>query len=331
MEYMQHRDNGTEVPVPPTALRPNWTTSIGSWLVMRRDPVAWLLSGNALELYYEVAYAEEARQRRLAATDASRLASEYGLPNPIEIPSAQHEAFGACLSRVTQDQDTAAFLSVELDCLVKTAAKQALPIPTEADLVRLKQEELQANAARREKLGHYLPAMWQYRGEWSWVLDRLHFLSLRLQVQGALAQGTVIGFRSPYSYLAAVELRRRRAGGGKMPHPRMVVRPILPMAKRGLPVPLAKRFYIARDAKQWVDALHVAFGCISNPVGEGVLLLLALFPTEASVDEQLRYCVVAEQAVWAEGLDVRRDDVLQSVVERAGGAGVWTGRIRKRC
>ncbi|KAL4882733.1 hypothetical protein BJY04DRAFT_186772 [Aspergillus karnatakaensis] len=180
--------------------------------------------------------------------------------------------------------------------------------------------------------------MWQYRGEWFWGLDRLHFLTQRLQAQGAVAQGTVIGdfqpsalpvaipapntpvefwfsFRSPYSYLAAIELLRRRKFG-KIPN--LIVRPILPMVMRGLPVPLAKRFYIVRDAKRCADALNIPFGCISDPVGEGVLRLLTLFPREAPVDQQLLYCAAAGQAVWAEGLDARRDDVLQSVIQRAG-------------
>ncbi|KAF9883088.1 hypothetical protein FE257_004122 [Aspergillus nanangensis] len=220
---------------------------------------------------------------------------------------------------------------------MKIIAQQALPVPTDTELLHFKQH-LQANAGRREKLGHYLSAMWQYRGEWFWALDRLHFLMLRLRAHDAVSEGTVIGnfqssalpvavaaanaplefwfsFRSPYSYLAAVELLRRRACG-KISH--MIVRPVLPMVMRGLPVPTAKRFYIARDVKRCADALHIPFGCISDPVGEGVLRLLTLFPTEATVDQQLLYCVVAGQAVWWEGLDVRRDDVLQSVIDRAG-------------
>lgn len=83
-------------------------------------------------------------------------------------------------------------------------------------------------------------------------------------------------------------------------------------------MPTSKRFYIARDVKRCADALDIPFGCISDPVGDGVLRLLTLFPTEASVDQQLRYCVVAGQTVGWEGLEVRRDDVLQTVIDRAG-------------
>lgn len=336
---------------------------------MQGDPVAWALSGNALELYYEVgdpysqlcaafarsllpqldcplrillvpapvasAYPEEPRQRRFAATDATRLAACYGLPAPIEVPSSQQEAFGVCLNRV--GQDAAAFLAMEQDCLTKVAAQQALPVPTDTELLELKQSQ-ETNARRRERLGHYLSAMWQYQGEWFWALDRLNFLLRRLQTRQAVKEGTVsinfqssqlpvsapaantplefwFNFRSPYSYLAAVELLRRRARG-RAPH--LVIRPVLPVMMKGVSMPLKKMLYIARDAKRCADDLNIPFGCISDPVGRGVRRLLTLYPTEASVDEQLRYCVVAGQTIWSDGLDVRRDDVLQEVIERAG-------------
>jgi len=112
-----------------------------------------------------------------------------------------------------------------------------------------------------------------------------------------------------------VELLRRRASGPRTP---LQVRPVLPMVMRGLPVPRIKRLYIVRDVKRCADAQAIPFGHIHDPVGDGVLRLLTVFPKDADPDTQLRYCAIAGQTVWAEGLDARRDDVMQSVLQRCG-------------
>src|SRR3546814_5783566 len=62
----------------------------------------------------------------------------------------------------------------------------------------------------------------------------------------------------------------------------------------------------------------IAFGRIHDPVGDGVLRLLTVYPHDAGADTQLRYCALAAQAVWAEGLDACRDEVVRSVIERCG-------------
>lgn len=333
-----------------------------------RDPLARLRAGRGLELYYEVGdphsqlcaalarrllprlqlpltirlvpapdastYPEEARQRAFAAADAARLAPCHGLPAPQPIAPDQRAALEA---RLAAANDAAAFLEAEREGLAQLASGQPLAAPAAADLAQA-QALLRANAARRTRLGHYLPAMWQYRGEWFWALDRLEFLESRLRAAGALAGDAALSqpdygklpepavatgsplefwfsFRSPYSYLAAVELLRRREQGGAL---NLQVRPVLPMIMRGLPVPRIKRLYIVRDVKRRADALGIPFGYIHDPVGDGVLRLLTVFPYEADAATQLRYCAIAGQSVWAEGLDACRDDVLRSVFERCG-------------
>ncbi len=333
-----------------------------------RDPVARLRAGKALELYYEVGdahsqlcaalarrllprlkiplvirlvpepdartYPEEARQRGFATTDAARIAPCHGLPLPQAVPAEQRSAMEAQLARA---DSAAKFLEVELHCLQQLAQGANLLTPSAPEIANSK-AVLHTNRKRRARLGHYLPAMWQYRGEWFWALDRLDFLRQRLIAnQGLLGDAALsfidtkklsiagitpatplefwFSFRSPYSYLAAVELLRQRMDDGAMP---LQVRPVLPMVMRGLPVPRIKRLYIVRDVKRSADALGIPFGHIHDPVGDGVLRLLTVFPYEADTETQLHYCAIAGQTVWAEGLDARRDDVLRSVFERCG-------------
>lgn len=358
-------------PVLPFAgLKPSFKSRIAERIAGSRDPIARLRAGPALELYYEAGdphsqlcaalgrrllprlrlplhirlvpapsaetYPEETRQRAFAALDAARIAPCHNLPAPLVLTDAQRQSLEALLAGGGHD-DPAAFLAAEAAALEDFASGR--PLPTNANLGR-REAVMEANAERRARLGHYLPAMWQYRGEWFWALDRLEFLQRRLAAEGLLSDEsrplsdfdagrfqpeTAIAadaplefwfsFRSPYSYLAAVEMLRARARGR---HPTLQVRPVLPMVMRGLPVPRVKRLYIVRDVKRCADAQGIPFGRIHDPVGAGAFRLLTVFPYGADTDTQLRYCAIAGQSVWAEGIDVRQDEGLRSVFKRCG-------------
>ncbi|TJY62267.1 2-hydroxychromene-2-carboxylate isomerase [Sinimarinibacterium sp. CAU 1509] len=354
--------------LPRAGLRPSLQSRVAERIASSRDPIARLRAGKTLELYYEVgdahsqlcasmartllprlqvplqirlvpapdvsAYPEQDKQRAFASLDARRIAPCHGLPAPVAVPPTRHDAVAAHLAAAGSNAE--AFLQAELDAMTAIASNAGLTGPAlhRDSLAAL----LKANAERRRKLGHYLPAMWQYHGEWFWALDRLDILYTRLIAAGALRNAAPLSpldpqqlpeppapigtplefwfsFRSPYSYLAAVELLRRRARGQLQT---LQVRPVLPMVMRGLPVPRNKRLYIVRDVKRCADVQQIPFGRIHDPVGDGVLRLLTVFPYTADADTQLRYCAIAGQSVWAEGLDARRDDVLRSVIERSG-------------
>jgi 2-hydroxychromene-2-carboxylate isomerase len=350
-------------PLPRAGLRRSLVSHVAERIAASRDPLARLRAGPALELYYEAGdphsqlcaalarrllprlkvplhirlvpapaaetYPEADKQRAFSTIDAERIAPCHGLPAPRHLDSTRRSKLERRLAAA--GSDAAAFLDAESQAL---AAPDADGTIADSDVAAL----LHANAARRARLGHYLPAMWQYRGEWFWALDRLDFLHARLAEHGAvtgasplslfapgalsrpqIAAGAALefwySFRSPYSYLAAVELLRHREQGRI---PRLQVRPVLPMVMRGLPVPRAKRLYIVRDVKRCADALGIPFGAIHDPVGDGVLRLLTVFPYGADADTHLRYCAIAGQSIWAEGLDLRREDTLRSVLERCG-------------
>lgn len=355
--------------LPVSGLRSSVKSRLMARIAGSHDPLARLCSGRALELYYEAGdahsqlcaalarrllprlrlplrirlvpapeastYPEQQRQRAFAEHDARRIAPCHGLSAPVALAPDQRDQLEARLAAVAHD--TNAFLDTEGAALCILGAGHQLTAGFSADATTTR-TLLRRNAARRRRLGHYLPAMWLYRGEWFWALDRLGFLHDRLVANSALDDPAPLSmldatrlpdalpppyaplefwfsFRSPYSYLAAVELLRRRADGL---YAQLQVRPILPMVMRGLPVPLVKRLYIVRDAQRSADALRIPFGRMHDPVGDGVLRLLTVYPYASDVDTQLRYCAIAGQSIWAEGLDACRDDVLRSVVERSG-------------
>ena len=194
---------------------------------------------------------------------------------------------------------------------------------------------------RRRRLGHYLGATFHYGGEWYWGVDRLHHLERRLASGGVRRPGataellvprrdvtteSVTGsdaalsleffpsLRSPYTYISmsrTYELARR--------YPvRLVLRPVLPMVMRGLPVPAAKRLYIVLDTAREAEQVGVPFGKICDPVGRPVERGYSLFPwaREQGVAEEylLSFC----RAAFGEGIDTGSDTGLRAVVERVG-------------
>ncbi len=193
-------------------------------------------------------------------------------------------------------------------------------------------------AALRQRLGHYLGATFYFEGEWYWGIDRLHYLEQRL-IEGGLARGPAAplfpppelqwqsrpegagvpldfycSLRSPYTYLAAARVRRLAE------HYRadLRLRFVLPMAMRGLPVPLEKRLYIVRDVKREALRLGLPFGCIVDPVGAPVERGMALLHRAIALGKGPQFLESFLQGVFADGLDAGSRRGLDVMGARAG-------------
>ena len=202
---------------------------------------------------------------------------------------------------------------------------------------------VQASGALRESLGHYLGAMFFYAGEWYWGIDRLYHLEQRLQDLGAqrdgatavmfppaddltvptlatrpLPAGAAIDFfvslRSPYSAIVA----KRVFDLGRRTGAPVRIRYVLPMVMRGLPVPKAKRQYIAHDAAREAFVRGIPFGRINDPVGRPTERGIALIPLAERLGLGEAYLCSFMQGVWAEGLNAGSDRALRTMAERAG-------------
>jgi len=196
------------------------------------------------------------------------------------------------------------------------------------------------------KLGHYSSAMLHYGGEWYWGIDRLHFLTSRLEGLGlcadrkppqalmAIQQATQLNlpatvpvraeslpplevfysFRSPYSYLALGRLEAIADAFGL----RLIIRPVLPMVMRGLKVPRVKLLYIAADAKREAERLQVPFARFSDPVGAGAERCMAVFAYAEKEGRGRAFVLAAGNAIWNEAIDVATDKGMRRVAEQAG-------------
>lgn len=183
--------------------------------------------------------------------------------------------------------------------------------------------------------------MFHYGGEWYWGVDRLHYLERRLDALGVRRPGAqaaplvtpplsgdgaiapqagrltleaYLSLRSPYSYVAMERLFRLP---GRLPVD-LVLRPVLPMVMRGLPVPREKRLYIVLDTQREAEAAGVPFGRVCDPLGRPVERGLALFPWARQRGRAAQLLHSFARAAFAQGIDAGTDAGLRRVVEGAG-------------
>ena len=283
-----------------------------------------------------VLYPEADKQRAFALEDARRIAPAWGLQFAAEpvLPAAAASLLAA--RRLLACTDTATFLEREAELAPALFAGRAIESGAQALDATEARAALAANVQRRAALGHYLPGMWQFDGDWFWGIDRLDALAGALRRRDALDGDAPLldfdpaaarlptvpidtpvveffySFRSPYSYLAAEQVAQ-----ADWPAP-LSIRPVLPMAMRGMKIPRRKGLYIARDVKREADRLGLPFGRIADPLGAGAERCLSLFPLAPDTAAQLAFLLSASRGVWSEGIDVATDAGLRFVWERAG-------------
>lgn len=187
------------------------------------------------------------------------------------------------------------------------------------DALRAAYEQLRAR-------GHYQGGTCELDGTWASGVDRIHYIeellgnerdsALQLRPESDWpADGDQFGvppgseltvelffsFRSPYSYLALARSIRLT----KTYPVHLLVRPLLPMVMRGLPVPRVKRFYLVKDAKREADRLGIPFGRICDPLGAGVERSLAIFHHAEANGQALPFLLSASEGIWAEASTLR--------------------------
>ena len=295
-----------------------------------------------LELRIVPAPADDAAPERAALEDYSRrdaaaIAPFYDLQ--FDDPGSQPAAELCQLAEralVASGNKVAA--AVEIGAALWAGDSQTLSkMPLVSDTLAAEQRE--DGRREREALGHYLGGTLYYAGEWYWGIDRLPYLEERLIQTGLQRSGhrQVVHFqprpafmsrpaqqrltleyypsiRSPYSYVSMPETLDLPSH-----YPvDLVVRPVLPMVMRGLPVPAVKGRYILLDTKREADRVGVPFGHIFDPVGDPVRRCYSLFAMADEVGKGGELLLAFCKMAWSEGIDVGSDQGIKIVVERAG-------------
>ena len=286
------------------------------------------------------AYAEE---------DCRRLAAELGVPfldrgqaPPVEHRRALIDALAADAHKANFDRELLEAITSYWRGDTEGVARRVTGAIRDGAGDKL----LADNQRRLVDLGHYNSATVHYAGEWYWGIDRLHYLTARLDALGARRDGgTPTGlaairqamhatlpvarpstakdlppleffysFRSPYSYLSAKRVFAIADAFGL----ELQIRPVLPMLMRGLQVPRPKLRYIATDTGREARRLDVPYGNFIDPIGRGVERCLAVFLYARNEKRERDFLLNAGEAIWARGIDVASDKGMRKVTGRTG-------------
>ena len=283
-----------------------------------------------------------------AVTDCKRLAAELGVPfldkratPPVEYRRALLDELAV---RATEDDfadDVLEVLEIYWRGDVEAASHRASAATGGgADTV------IEAAQKRLDDLGHYDSAMLHYGGEWYWGVDRLQHLMTRLDeldvaredgsnaqlaaiqqamrvdlpirppaaAQGLPALELFYSFRSPYSQLCLDRVYELVDAFGL----ELVIRPVLPMVMRGLPVPPRKIRYIVRDAMREAEVHGVSFGKIEDPVGDAVERCHAVFHYARQEKREREFVLDAARQIWGNAVDAATDDGLRRITAKTG-------------
>lgn len=274
-----------------------------------------------------------------ALRDALVLAEHHGLDGPArsELPAADVVERAQRILLVEREGRAQLALAGEVLRAVWAADISALDA-LEAEHGTIGADEvagrLEANGGLLRELGHYLGSMVRHRGEWFWGVDRFPLLERSLGrttsvlrwASGVQAPAGLVGedgtirielffsFRSPYSYLVLKPLFRL----AERPNVELVIRPVLPMIMRGLPVPREKRLYILHDVHRLAREQGTPFGRAFDPAGAGVERCMAVFCAVREAGREQAFVTEAARAIWSQAANLTEDGELRPVVERSG-------------
>ena len=308
-----------------------------------------------LRYYLAQARSDEAHRPRAdlwaayAEQDCRRVAAELGVPflDKGQAPPVEHRR--ALIDSLAANRDSPEFESDLLESIAlywRGDAEGVARRVTGAELTGEGDRLLAENEQRLTDLGHYNCATMYYEGEWYWGVDRLHYLTARLDELGARRESASVArlasipqvmqttlpiappstakelpplelffsFRSPYSYLCLKRTFDLVDAFGL----RLVVRPVLPMAMRGFQVPRAKLVYIAHDTTREAKRLKIAYGEFADPLGKGVERCLAVFYYAQSEKRERDFLLNAAEAIWSRAVDVATDKGMRKITGRSG-------------
>jgi 2-hydroxychromene-2-carboxylate isomerase len=284
-----------------------------------------------------------------AEKDCARLAREMGIPfldkgqtPPVEHRRALIDALAGNEQEDSFDEEVLEAIGLYWRGDTQGVARRVsgAELSGQGDLLLQRNQELLA------KLGHYETAMINYAGEWYWGVDRLHYLTDRLDELGVrktdAAASTVASVRqiatlslpvsppgtavdlpplelfysisSPYSYLALQRVCNIADAFGLD----LKIRPVLPMVMRGMQVPKAKLLYIAGDVTREAEHFDTAFGKFDRPLGVAAERCLAVFFYAVGEKKERDYLRHLGEAIWTQAIDVASDKGLRKITGRTG-------------
>lgn len=284
-----------------------------------------------------------------AEQDCARLAHELGIPflDKGNAPPVEYRL--ALTNTLAAGSDSAGYSDELMDSLAlywrgdtEAIARRVSGAEQSAAGDRL----LAQNQQHLIHLGHYDSASLHYAGEWYRGVDRLCYLTDRLDELGVRKEGAsssmlasirqvmhvslpiappsatkelpplelFVSFRSPFSFLL---LQRAYAIADSFGL-ELKIRPVLPMMMRGMQVPRSKLMYLVTDAAREARRLKLRFGKFADPIGKGTERCLAVFFYALGEKRERDFLLNAGEAIWANAVDVSTDKGMRQVTGRTG-------------
>jgi 2-hydroxychromene-2-carboxylate isomerase len=287
----------------------------------------------------DAAAPERERLRGYGLRDAARLARAYRLDFPQDARLPSPETTMLATRRLAANLEPRAF-AARVPVVGAFWSGGNLD-PAGAVPPHVAEAALERGRALRAKLGHYLGGTFQFEGEWYWGVDRLNHLEERLSELGldraaagtpplspyrtmrldrAAAAGPApviefwFSFRSPYVSIAFPRVRKL----ARHYSAELVLRPILPMIMRGLPVPPSKSRYIMLDTMREAERSAMDYGRMIEPVGSPVERCMAVQWRAMALGKGEEFGELALKSIFAQGRSPGEDKVLYDIARRAG-------------
>eukprot|EP01064_Diplonema_japonicum_P006271 TRINITY_DN1418_c0_g2_i2.p1 TRINITY_DN1418_c0_g2~~TRINITY_DN1418_c0_g2_i2.p1 ORF type:complete len:426 (+),score=55.50 TRINITY_DN1418_c0_g2_i2:47-1324(+) len=212
-----------------------------------------------------------------------------------------------------------------------------------SDTPQANDEMLKRNRAELERAGHWMTGTIYFGGRFYRGLDRMRLLEEQLTKQG-LGSGTCMVYnsftppkpvgnekievwlspRSPYSYLTlAIIMREGKIsdeGILRWHGTDVVLRPTVPMAMRGVKVPLKKVFTILFDAARVAHHHEIPFGFLKDPLGDAAtnLLKVTCYLQKTHPGKEWTFLLEAYKAAWSRAIDLTSEANIVSLAPLAG-------------
>ena len=284
---------------------------------------------------------------KLASYDASCIAAQYGLTFPSRDKLSQNsfdDSSTTLALAILAAQNSNGFINcaAEVGEALWSGDSSALDLLAAQYGCSSAEEtaaHLKVGNIRRNKLGHYSGGMFYYAGEWYWGIDRLYHLERRLRDLGVASQPqksmlmprpeikagplkdnasltleVYASLRSPYTAIGFDRAVKLATDTGVQ----LVVRPVLPMVMRGVPVTKEKGLYIFSDAAREAREAGVAFGDFCDPIGEPVRRCYCLYAWACKRGKGIALISNFLSSAFADGINTNTDKGLRIVIERAG-------------
>jgi len=269
--------------------------------------------------------------QKWASHDANLLADAFQLAAPSTVPK-QHLA-AAWKVWFGGEVHTLDFLLQLMERPEKVIADHPHLASTPLSQV---EQRLQLSEHLLKSTDHFAPATLFHKGHWYWGVDRLHYFEQKLNEsrsvhrpvlnlktltlgERAPTDATIpvvlyYSLRSPYSHLALHQAHRLCQHYG-IP---LIVKPVLPMLMRQLPVPRAKTQYLFFDALREAQSKDIPYGKIADPLGKGVENSYAIWHYANEQGKGAEWLLAISNAVNAQGKSANYSHTLKQQCHRIG-------------